>query len=427
MNPTLKLESLERLGWRFGLDTVRALLEELGNPHLGLRCVHVAGSNGKGTVCAYLADYLRRSGFRTGLYTSPHLCDLRERFRIDGAWMPSTDLQRHSRNVLRACERVRGRLGHLPTHFEALTAIAFCWFREKKVDWAVLETGLGGRLDATNVIPVPALAVLTPIGLEHQDILGKGIPRIAREKAGILKEGGMGVTLQLDPRARQVLQRISKERRVGLWNWGREFRHHPAPGGFLWEGKGLRRRFRLKDPSPVRLRNAALSVAAMTRLGDLGVPIRPSRMQGTLLRSRWPGRFEVVRTSPRILVDGAHNPDGAKALASHLRSRYPGEKWVVLNGLLKDKDQRAYVGELASLAAKVVVTEPSGNRSGKGKQVLKAWERKGATAILVRDWRKALRTARKFQGRQALLVTGSLYLVGDCRKALVGLKGLARI
>lgn len=144
MTKTASLNSLERLGWRFGLESITALLGELGNPHLSLRCVHVAGSNGKGSTSAFMASFLKHSGFKTGLYTSPHLCDIRERFRVNGTWISQKDFNRHSRVVLEACGRVRKKLGHSPTHFEALTAIAFCWFKEQKVDWAVLEVGLGG-------------------------------------------------------------------------------------------------------------------------------------------------------------------------------------------------------------------------------------------------------------------------------------------
>src|ERR1039458_5494099 len=179
MRSPLRLESLERLGWRFGLQTMQALLAELGHPEFSLKIVHVAGSNGKGSTCAFMASFLRQCGFKTGLYTSPHLGDIRERFRINGAWISRRDFDRHSKKVLKACGEVEKKLGHLPTHFEALSAIAFSWFEEQKTDWVVLEVGLGGRLDATNVVPAPAVALITPISLEHQDILGKTIGKIA--------------------------------------------------------------------------------------------------------------------------------------------------------------------------------------------------------------------------------------------------------
>ncbi|HJT24161.1 MAG TPA: bifunctional folylpolyglutamate synthase/dihydrofolate synthase, partial [bacterium] len=192
----MRLESLEQLGWRFGLETIQALLAELGNPQTSLQVVHVAGSNGKGSTCAFMASFLKHSGYKTGLYTSPHLCDIRERFRINGTWISAVDFNRHCRRVLEACRKVQRKMGHLPTHFEALTAIAFCWFKEQKVDWVVLEVGLGGRLDATNVIASPAVCLIAPVGLEHQNILGKTLEEIAYEKAGILKEGCLAAAVQ---------------------------------------------------------------------------------------------------------------------------------------------------------------------------------------------------------------------------------------
>ena len=429
MNAIKRLDSLERFGWRFGLETITALLSELGDPHQSLRCVHVAGSNGKGSTCAFMASYLKHSGYKTGLYTSPHLSDIRERFRINGVWISPVDFKRQAERVLDACGRVKRKLGHSPTHFEALTAIAFSWFKEQKVDWVVLEVGLGGRLDATNVISHPALSLITPVGLEHQDILGKTIGKIAWEKAGILKRDCLAATYQTQREASQVIEKTAVEREVPLWVNGRNYKVRKEGNGFRWEGPGLSKKFKLSSFSDFQMENAGLALAGIQMLRTRGISGSASLIQKSLLAARWPGRVEVVRSTPLVVLDGAHNPDAAMALASSLTRKYPGKRWILLNGFLKDKDYAAVIRLLKPLAAQPVVTEPPNGRAEKGEFVFKAWERAGAQPLLVKNWKKALDFVLKKQARfqSPVLITGSLYLIGSCRKALVGNRGLDRI
>ncbi|HVM33323.1 MAG TPA: folylpolyglutamate synthase/dihydrofolate synthase family protein, partial [bacterium] len=335
------LDSLERLGWRFGLDSMKALLRELGDPQSSLRFIHVAGSNGKGSTCAFTASLLQKAGYRAGLYTSPHLSDLRERFRLDGAWISSRDLTALSRQVLRACAAVQRHRGHSPTHFEALTALAFLWFKKQKADLVVLEVGLGGRLDATNVIERPEAALIAPVSLEHQDILGRSLSKIAWEKAGILKEGGLAATVQKNPRALAAIRRAAKERGASLWAAGEDFYFKPTPRGFLWEGPGLSHEFHLPLMPGYQAGNAALAVAGIQLLRARGLALETPAIQKALAATRWPGRLE--RLGPHILMDGAHNPEAFGALAQSLRLSYPGRRWVVLNGFLSDKNYEACV------------------------------------------------------------------------------------
>jgi dihydrofolate synthase/folylpolyglutamate synthase len=419
LKPKLQLESLELLGWRFGLQTIQALLDELGHPELSLKTIHVAGSNGKGSTCAFMASFLKHCGYKTGLYTSPHLCDIRERFRIDGAWITKSEFKRHTEKVLEACRKVEKKLGHLPTHFEALTAIAFCWFRERKVDWVVLEVGLGGRLDATNAIPTPALSLITPISLEHQNILGKTIGEIAWEKAGILKPGGMAATLQSDPKAGAVVDQVAREKGAKLWLAGRDFNFREEPNGFYWEGPGLQAKFQLPHLMDYQTTNAALAVAGIQALQAQGVSPAPPVIQKSILAMRWPGRMEEINRKPLVVLDGAHNPGAARALLNSLKSRYPHKRWIVLNGFLSDKNYAAFTEILAPITALSIVTEPLSERAEPGGRVFQAWEKAGVQALLVRDWKKALLLSLskiKLAPNMGLLVTGSLYLIGDCRK-----------
>ena len=427
----LRLESLEQLGWRFGLETIQALLDELDNPQNSLQVVHVAGSNGKGSTCAFMACFLKHCGYKTGLYTSPHLSNIRERFRINGTWISQRDFDRHSRRVLRACRKVQRKMGHLPTHFEALTAIAFCWFKEQMVDWVVLEVGLGGRLDATNVISQPAVSLIAPVGLEHQNILGKTIGKIAGEKAGILKEGCLAAAVQFHPEAARVIDDIAQEKGSLLWLAGRDFKFKKGPKGFDWEGPGLTGRFKLPGFPDYQIPNAALALAGIQHLRGWGVSANRRLVQESFSGMRWPGRMEVINRKPLILLDGAHNPEAAQALYHSLREGYPHKRWIVLNGFLEDKDHAVVVRRLKSLTLCSIVAEPDSDRKKDGKDVFAAWEREGIPTILVKDGPKALDLAlaklRRCPPRTGLLITGSFYLVGACRKQLVGSKGLERI
>lgn len=286
-----------------------------------------------------------------------------------------------------------------------------------------------GRLDATNVIPTPALALLTPVTLEHQDILGKTIQKIAGEKAGILKKGGMAATLQIHPKASRAIAQVALSRGTNLWICDRDFTFRKRPDGFDWEGPGLRKRFKLPGLPDPQILNAVLAVAGIQVLRSHGIYSGPTSIERSLSVMRWPGRLEIVRKSPLVLLDGAHNPAAARMLFVHLVGRYPKKKWVVLNGFLGDKDYRGVVGILRPLTAFSAVTEPANDRKQDGLKVFRAWARAGVPSGLRRDWKGALALAlgKARKEKLPLLITGSLYLVGDCRKALVGLRGLAKI
>lgn len=431
MNRILHLESLEKLGWRFGLETIHALLSELGDPQLSLKVIHVAGSNGKGSTCAFIASFLKLSGYKTGLYTSPHLSEIRERFRINGTWISKRDFSRHTRNVLSACQRVSKKLGHLPTHFEALTAIAFCWFREQKVDWVVLEVGLGGRLDATNVILSPAICLITPVSLEHQNILGKKIEKIAWEKAGIFKQGCLGATVQYHGGAATAIDRVAKEKGVRLWMSGREFSFKKRPKGFYWEGPGLKTELKVPYLADYQIVNAALAVAGIQALKFHGLHSTPLMVQKSLTAMHWPGRLETLSQNPLVVLDGAHNPDAAVAMAGSLKKYYPHRRWIVLNGFLKDKNFTECIHALKEITTLSIVTEPPNERKIDGPEIFYDWEKQGVPTVFIKNWREALGfSLSKLNPKDkdvSLLIMGSLYLTGACRRQLIGLKGLKNI
>jgi dihydrofolate synthase/folylpolyglutamate synthase len=291
--------------------------------------------------------------------------------------------------------------------------LAFLWFREKGTDFVVLEVGLGGRLDATNVLEDPAACLITPVSLEHQDILGKTLAKIAWEKAGILKAGRLAATFQTDPKVVRVIRKRARQVGAPLWVMG--------PGVYLGS--------LLPGSFGHQIQNAALAVAGIRLLEGQGIRVGERAIQRGLARMRWPGRLELIRKRPTILLDGAHNPAGAKALSGALQKKYPGKKWIVLNGFLGDKSYGDCVGHLKEQALLSIVTEPPSDRKRPGRGVFETWEKVGVPVLWVKDWRQALGLAlakAKVSGA-GLLITGSLYLVGACRGALMGKRGLEKI
>lgn len=415
------LQGLRPRGISLGLDRVREALARLGDPHVGLAAVTVAGTNGKGSTASFLAGVVHAAGYRVGLYTSPHLVHVTERIRVGGHPISERDLARWAARVR---DVVEGRGGPpIPlTFFEALTLIALGHFAERDVDLAVLEVGLGGRLDATAVVP-PRVAVLTPIGLDHQALLGERLEDIAGEKAGIIQPGATVVTGVSEALFRQVVgprafALRSPIRRVGvdfLWRW--------LPGGFRYRGW-------IHRLGPVRLGlrgvhqggNAALAAAAAEALAADGFHFSAPQMAEGLARARHPGRLERRearvgsdgRPWPAVLLDGAHNAMGARTLARQVVGYLPERPRVLVFAARPDKDHAALLGALVPTVDAVVVT--SVPHAGMADPVaLAALARQvGAHEVLVEQAPvAALGVARSLAGEGGgILVAGSLYLVG---------------
>ena len=413
-----KIEALDRQGWRFGLDVTLALFRELGDPQLSLRFAHVAGSNGKGTTCAYLASLLQASGLKTGLYTSPHLTNIRERFQINGRLIPERDFTRLAKLALAAGQKVKRSLGHAPTTFEALTGIAALWFQEQKVDLVVWETGLGGRLDATNAIPTPAVALISPVDLEHQEWLGRTIAKIAGEKAGILKPGGRAAVWQDHPEASAAIRAQSDRVGCDLWEAGKQFKIRATPKGFRWSCPGFEWDFYLRNRPPYDVANASLALMGYHLLRLQGIVSAPPSVKA-LAATCWPGRFETVSRHPLVLLDGAHNPAGARKLVEGLRKVYPARKWIVMGGYLKGKNHEEFIRLLAPHVKIALVSAPPSERAEDPERVVNAWEKAGVRAFWVRRPDHAVRLAKNWAGpKVGILATGSLYLLGEYRVRL---------
>jgi dihydrofolate synthase / folylpolyglutamate synthase len=370
------LASLEKLGIALGLGRVRALLRALDNPHRKYETIIVAGTNGKGSTAATLASILWAAGKRTGLYTSPALVEQREHWRIDGAMIEPALLE----ECIAALREAAESTGITPTYFEAITLIAFLAFAKARCEIAVLEVGMGGRLDATNVVR-PIAALITPIALDHTEFLGNTIRKIAREKAGVIHRGAIVLTTADDPAALDVLRKRAAK-------FGNRFIHVTGEHDTPLEG-------------PFQRRNAALAVRAARELKiDEGAIARGVR------ETRWRGRLERMKIGDKeIWIDGGHNAHAAAAIAPFLDARVPRPR-VLVFGVMKDKDVDAVVARLFPLFDRIITTEPLPPRSATAESLAR-----GTGAIPVPEPELAFRRALE-GGERAIVVAGSLYLAG---------------
>jgi len=455
---------------KFDLAHMRVLLAALDNPERRFPAVLIAGTNGKGSTAATLASILQAAGLRTGLYTSPHLVRINERIRLDSTEISDDEFALVHDLVDRTAERLVGE-GELPWHpsfFEMLTAMAFEYFSRRKVDIAVLEVGMGGRLDATNVVE-PRISIITDISLDHQKFLGNTVTEIAHEKVGIIRPGGVVVTLPQQPQANDVIgntildlgargvnavpyvppvspaseQHLDWEERVGPTAEAAERRQSAAqdasPGDsrkIIQAPKGRKKpvsRYPLQvmdkeilvETSLVgrhQLRNVALAIAAAEELSKQGFAISADAIERGIRDTRWPGRFQVIPAdgdSPEFVLDVAHNPDGAWALRSTLSAVYGDRPFTLVFGAMQDKDIRQVAEILFSIAERVIATRADNPRAASPEQIRQAAGRISVEIEEVSSVSSALTRARTLVGAEGLVVvTGSIYIVGEAVREL---------
>lgn len=410
------LETTAMFGGRLGLARVKELLEKLGSPETKLRFIHIAGTNGKGSTAAMLASILQRAGYRTGLFTSPHLLRYNERFRIDGAMISNARLAEVTDRVRLAAETME----ETPTQFELLTCIALCYFYEERCDIVVLEVGLGGRLDATNVIPASEVGAITRIGLEHTEILGSTLAEIAGEKAGIVKAGMTVVLGDRTPEVRRTVQAACD--RVGA----RLVEADPArPISATLRGQRFAWRQYADLFLPLlgehQLQNAGTVLEVVEQLRRRGCTIPDAAVKDGLEGVFWPGRLECVSVHPAFLIDGGHNPQCAQAIAAALRAYFPGRKVLFLVGVLSDKNFRGIFDALIPLAGEVAAVTPNSPRALPAKTLCARLRQEygfsNATPYeRVSDALEHVRQAARPD--DVACACGSLYLIGEVRELL---------
>jgi len=410
------LYDLQVFGIKLGLSSTEAMLARLGNPERRFPSVHLAGTNGKGSTAIMLATVLAEAGFKVGLYTSPHLVNFRERYLINGRMPTKKRMARAMAHIRQAVDEPEP-----PTFFEFTTALAFQYFADEGVDLGVIETGLGGRLDATNVLK-PLISLVSDIALEHTQYLGTTLREIAWEKAGIIKAQTPAATTARRPVATEVLAGRARELSAPLFRLGPDFRVRWTPKGLYYQGlawrlSGLKLGLtgRLQGP------NAGLALAGLELLGRQGFEVGEASIRQGLARSRWPGRLETISQNPRIIVDGAHNPAACQALVRAL-AEIPARRLIIVFGVMADKDLSAMVQAVAPAADELILTRAAYERSAPPERLAQAADRLGFPYRLVPDLAAAVDLARKLARTDDLIViTGSLFVVGE---VLAGVKSV---
>ncbi|MCL6635193.1 MAG: bifunctional folylpolyglutamate synthase/dihydrofolate synthase [Peptococcaceae bacterium] len=420
------LANLTKFGFNFGLERIQELLRCLGSPHRHLKVIHVGGTNGKGSTAVMVDRILREAGYRTGIFTSPHLHSYTERYRIDGVEIAPEKVAGIIAELRPHLEAMVAEGFEHPTEFEVGTALAFLHFCREKVDYLVLEVGLGGAIDSTNVI-TPQVAVITNVAMDHMDYLGHTVREIAAVKAGIVKPGVPLVTAAADPEALAVLEDACREARAPLIRIGRDVVFETAastPAGHRFAVNGRLGRYGdlfLPLIGKHQLTNAATAVAAVEVLMERGAAVTGDTVRRALAAVRWPARLEVVRDSPLVIIDGAHNYDGARSLSRAIRDYYSGRRLILVLGMLGDKERSKVVAELAPLARAVVVTRPNSPRAGDWQALAREARRFVSDVEVIEDIGPAVERALRQAGPQDLVViTGSLYMVAEARELLAG-------
>ena len=413
----------------FDLDRMRALAAALGSPEQELRCVHVAGTNGKGSVIAMLESCLRECGYAVGVYTSPHLVDVRERIQINGAPVSHAAFVAALGKVAEAADGLPKRHGP-PTYFELLTATGFLHFAEQAVDIALIEVGLGGRLDATNII-TPEISAITAIAEDHTQFLGETLPEIAREKAGIVKASVPAVTIKQDPGAEEAMREVAAAVDAPFEVLGSEidfsyrFEASPQLGPHTRVGLSTTRNVYEHVPVPLagehQALNCGLALAILDRLGGLGFDLPEPKVIEGLAKTTVPGRMEFAWREPRILLDGAHNPSSIGALMKSIGAHVPYDSMVVVFGCAADKDVDEMLKRVALGADKVIFTRARGNpRASDPDELARRFAaQSGKMWQVAPTLDEALSIAARAAGRDDLVcVTGSFYLVGEAKRWL---------
>jgi dihydrofolate synthase/folylpolyglutamate synthase len=409
------LYGLEKFGMMFGLTQVERILNAIGNPHQEIQAIHVGGTNGKGSTAAMMSSILQKEGYRVGLYTSPHLIRFTERIKVNGKEIEEEEVAAIVGWMRKEIEAA----GVLPpfTFFDFTTAMALHYFKQKLVDLAILEVGLGGRLDSTNVID-PSISIITNISKDHEEYLGKSILKIAREKAGIIKKGRPLITAATQPHVLRLFSKVCQEKGSPYFRVGKEFRYVRADDGDF-DYEGLNRKLwsvHLNLKGFHQVINATTALGAMEVLEDLGYRVSTHAMIDGLKEVDWPGRLEMVSSSPRVILDGAHNPAGALVLRESLEKEFQYQNLILLIGIMKDKDIQTILHLLAPLADHIILTKPHTDRATPPSLLKKTLGQNGKKAEITEDLREAIERGLSLTQEEDLLcITGSLYTVGEAK------------
>ena len=412
------LNSYSRFGIKLGLERIKSLLNLMKNPQNEFKVIHVGGTNGKGSVSHYISSILFQNGYNVGLYTSPHLQEINERIVINKKKISNKDISDLADKIKPLVEQIENQ--DPPTYFEILTAMAFKYFKDKKIDFAVVEVGLGGRYDATNIVN-PSVSIITNVAYDHKDILGKTIGKIAYEKSGIIKNNTPVVSAASGD-ALKIIENIAKENnssvhRINKKNIKRIYSNNNCQEFAI---KGILKEYSVKTKmlGEHQGQNIAVALGAVELLQMNGVFISDTSILEGIEKASIPGRTEIVRKSPMVLLDGAHNPAGIKTLKHTLENDFFYKRIILVLGILADKDIDEMLSTIVPLADIVILTKPKNNRAWNINQIRKKLEKEGVLAEIIEidDVKNAVSHALSIaEDKDIICVTGSLYTVGEAR------------
>lgn len=417
------IHGTKKFGSKLGLENIRELLRLLNNPQENLDIIHVAGTNGKGSTSSFIMNILKEANYRVGLFTSPYLERFGERIRINDENIPDEELARITVKVKAKVEEMVEKGFNHPTEFEIVTAIAFEYYFESKVDIVVLEVGLGGRYDSTNVIDNPLVSVITPIAMDHVEYLGDTIEKIAFEKAGIIKENSLVVCHPQELEGKQVIEKVSKDKDSKLIfvptdnlkikkadEFGNEF-------DFKFYGDSFED-LRIQLLGKHQIFNASTALTTILTLkNENKINITENQIRKGLANTKWMGRLELLKRKPTVLIDGAHNLQGIKSLKKALLELFKYNKLILGTGMLGDKDVDNMIAELVTVADSVVVTQPNIFRALEAEELAQKVKKHNDNCIVEKDIEKAIEKTFELANEDDLIVfAGSLYLIGDVRK-----------
>ena len=418
------LYALQKHGIKLALSNSATLMALMGDPHRKFRSIHVAGTNGKGSTSSFIATMLQAAGYRVGLYTSPHLVSFTERIRINTALITEAKVVELAGRVRDAARKAKGPGGMVvfsPTFFEVTTAMAFTYFAEEGVDIAVIEVGMGGRLDSTNVI-TPLVSVITNIELEHTEFLGTTLREIAGEKAGIVKQGVPVVTGAIQQEVITVIEREAAACKAEVYRLSKDFMPVPVASQHaqIFDYRGIKASYekvRINMLGRYQVDNASLALATIECLRDAGIIVDEAAVRRGLEQARWEGRLELMARRPDIYLDGAHNPASAQMLAATVREMKSAyRRTILIIGILQDKDCGGIIAALAPLADHVVVTKPEYSRAMAVRALASAIRKLHGSVETAETVGEAIAMARdNVSPDDLVLITGSLYMVGDAR------------
>ena len=420
------IDEISGLGSKLDLERITEILERLGRPQDRLKVIHVAGTNGKGSTSSMINHMLVLNGYKTALYTSPHLIKYNERYVIDNSDISDEDFAKYVTLIREKAEQMEAEgCGH-PTVFEQLTAVAFKYFADNNVDYAVIEVGLGGRFDATNVIKKPVLSVITSISFDHTEFLGNTLESIAFEKGGIIKEGRPTVLYRQDKKVYDTISKLCEERHSKLYYCEEESINvlkQDLDGTVFdiknrfFECKGVK----LPLVGDYQINNCKTALLAAYALKENGVKLDDEKILAGIAASGWDGRMEVCVKNPTVIIDGAHNPDGINMLVESVKKYFASKRIVLLMGVLGDKDYENMAAEIVPLAETVVITQPASERALSADGFKQVVEKYCENVYCIEEIDEAYKKALEITGKDDVLVcAGSLYLIGELRRIIVG-------